>query len=147
VFAADVGPYERETDPEMTFLIGLCDSDGSNKEQQASFTTKGSLRVWFSISVSSIPSGKDSSALYFYIATASTNEWWADRMQVSKNLTRPGAFAPTSGSSIDRTDTASMTMRKVCERCREPLLSKTERFGRKAEQFADDPIDVEVQEI
>lgn len=147
VFAVDVGPYERETDPEMTFLLGLCDSDGSNKEQQASFTTKGSVRAWFVLDVADIPSGKDSSALYFYVATASTNEWWADRMQVSKNLLRPGTFAPTSGSSVDRVDTRVMTMRKVCKKCYEPLLSRTDRYNREPEQRTDEPIYVDMQEI
>jgi len=150
VFAADIGPYERETIPKTVFALGLCDSDGSNKEAQASFSLRGSIRAWFTINIADLPSGKDSSDLYFYInATPDTtgNQWWADRLQVEKDATKLGTFAPTSGTAVDRTDTASMTMRNVCANCREPLLSKSERYGRVAEQRTDEPITVDIQEI
>lgn len=146
VFAVDAGPYHQETSPEMTFTIGLCDSDGSNTEQQASFTTPGQIRAWFTLNISAIPAGKSASGLYFYISTTSSNKWFADRMQVAKNATAMAQFAPTLGSAVDRTDTPSMTMRKVCKRCREPLLSKKDRYGRHSEIRTERPIAVDIQE-
>jgi hypothetical protein len=129
--------------------VGLCDSDGSNKEEQATFTTSGSVRAWFTIDIADLPAGKDSSTLYFYItATPSgSNYWWADRLQVTKNATERETFAPTTGAAVDRTDTRMMTMRKVCENCREVLLSRSEQYGKTAEQRTDEPVEVYQQEI
>ena len=93
---------------------------------------------------------KSSSALYFYIsATAVGKKWWANRLQVIKDAThiRDNAFIPTTGSSVDRVDTPIMTTRKVCDRHREELLSKSERYGRIAEQRSDEPIAVDIQEV
>jgi len=148
VFAVDLGPYHRETSPETTFTLGLCDSDGSNKELQKTVVTSGSLRAWFTINIADLPVSKTSSALYFYVsATAVGKNWWVDRMQVEKNATRPGTFVPTSGTAVDRVDTPMMTVRKVCANCREPLFKKSERYGRVAEQRTDAPVSVDIQEV
>ena len=147
VFSADVGPYDRETSPETTFTIGLIDTDGLNKEVQRTITTSGALRVWFTMDVADIPAGKSASNLRPYIATATTNKWWVDRLQLEKDVSRYGAFIPTTGSSVDRTDTAMMTVRKVCPDCREPLLSKTEQYSKIAEQRTDEPIALDIQEV
>ena len=148
VFAADIGPYFRETSPETTFTLGLCDSDGTNKELLATYTTAGSIRAWYALDIADVPAGKDDSDLYFYISvTAVGKNWWADRLQVSKDIPRVGAFIPTSGSSVDRVDTPLMTVRKVCSNCREPLLSKTEQYSKIAEQRTEEPISLDIQEI
>ena len=148
VFAADVGPYQQETSPEITFTIGLCDSDGTNKEEYASRTTKGNLRVWFTVNIADLPAGKSASALYFYIsATAVGKNWWADRLQVMKDVVKLGTFIPTSGSSVDRIDTPMMTVRKVCPDCREPVLSRSERYNRAAELRNEEPIALDIQEV
>ena len=147
VFAADVGPYDRETSPEMTFTLGIIDSDGNNPVVYRTVTTAGSTRAWFTLNIADIPAGKTAAALYPYVATTSTNKWWVDRLQLEKDVTRPGTFVPTSGSSVDRVDTPMMTVRKVCPDCREPLLSKTERYGRTAEQRTDEPIVLDIQKV
>ena len=149
VFAADVGPYERETDPSMTFLAGLCDSAGANKSQQLSVTTKGATRLWFTVDIADVPATLAAATLYFYITTSSTNEWWADRLQVIKDATclQGQAFIPTFGASVDRVDTASMTMKKVCGSCREPLLSKTNSRNRRPEKRSEEPVTTVIQEI
>ena len=147
VFSADVGPYDRETSPETTFTIGLIDTDGTNKEVQRTIITSGSLRVWFAMDVADITATKSASAIRPYIATATTNKWWVDRLQLEKDVTRPGTFIPTLGSSVDRVDTPLMTVRKVCSNCREPLLSKTEQYSKIAEQRTEEPISLDIQEI
>ncbi len=145
---ADLGPHERETSPSTAFTMGLCDSDGTNKVQYTAWTTSGSTRAWFTMNLADLPASKTISTLYFYISvTAVGKKWWADRLQVSKDVTKLGAFVPTSGSSVDRTDTAMMTTRKTCPNCRERLLSKSERYGKTVEQRTEAPVVVDIQEI
>ena len=150
VFVADMGPYDRETSPEISFKIGLCDSDGSNKEQYGLWLVNSSTRAWFTFNIADTPVSKSSNALHFYIsATAVGKKWWVDRMQVIKDAThiRDNAFIPTTGAAVDRVDTPIMLTRKVCDRHREELLSKSERYGRIAEQRSDEPIAVDIQEV
>ena len=147
VFAADVGPYDRETSPEMTFTLGLIDSDGNNPVVYRTVITAGSTRAWFTLNIADLPAGKTAAALYPYVATTSTNKWWVDRLQLEKDVVKLGTFVPTLGSSVDRIDTRMMTVRKVCPDCREPLLSKTERHGKLAEQRTEEPIALDIQEI
>ena len=142
VFAADVGPYDRETSPEMTFTLGIIDSDGNNPVVYRTVTTAGSTRAWFTLDIADIPAGKTAAALYPYIATTSTNKWWVDRIQIEKDVSKMGTFIPTSGSHVDQVGARSMTMQKVCSHCYEPLLSRTEQFNRRAEQRTDDPVSV-----
>lgn len=148
VFVLDIGVRERETTQTATIAIGTCDSDGSNKVQAASYSITGSMRAWAVIYPADIT---DSSAAYFYVtATVDTDiSWWLDRMQLIKNATNPmgEAFIPTSGATVDRVDTPMMTVRKVCPDCREPILSKSERFGKIAERRTDEPISVDIQEV
>jgi len=148
VFALDVGAYQQNTDVEVAVAIGTCDSDGSNKVQAATFTANPSARAWAYILPTSIT---DSSAAYFYVTgTVSTGDsWWIDRMQLIKNATglTGNAFIPTAGSTVDRVDTPSMTVRKVCPLHRERLLSRTERYGKNAEQRTDEPVAVDIQEV
>lgn len=148
VFSADIGPYHRETSPSTTFSLGICDSDGSNKEELSSWTVNANARAWYTLNVSDIPAGKSASALYFYIsATAVGKKWWADRIQLEKNVTKMGAFVPTTGSSIDRVDTPMMTVRKVCADCFERPRLRSEQVNREAEQRTEDPVSVDIQEV
>lgn len=121
--SAHVGPYQANTDPETTFVMGLCDSAGANKSAQRSFTTKSSMRIWFTMAVSSISSPLSSSAAYFYVqATPATGKkWWVEDLQLEKDVTKPGTFAPTNGSAYDDTESQRITVCKVCPSCREPL--------------------------
>lgn len=148
-FAADCGPYQQSTAPTTVFTLSLCNSDGTNPETLNTFTTLGSIRAWGTINIADLPAGKSAAALYFRIdAAPSTGEkWWVDRMQVAKDKVNVSAFAPTSGASVDRNDTSMMTVRKVCSSCREPLLKKSERFNKNAEQRTDAPVAVDIQEI
>jgi hypothetical protein len=149
VFAADVGPYEQETSPEMTFDVGLIDSDGSNKELVRSFTISAGMRIWFTINIADLPASKSSGNFACYIETASSNKWWADRLQIIKNATslHGQAYVPTSGSTIDRIDTPMMTVRKVCKSCFEKPWKRSEQYNRSAEQRTEDPVAVDIQEV
>jgi hypothetical protein len=148
VFSADIGPYERETEPEINISIGLCDSDGSNKVEFASYKRSSGARMWFAATRAEVVSaGKNPNTVYFYITNSNANKWWASRIQVERDATRPGAYAAVTTAGIDRIDTPMMTMRKVCKSCYEPLLSKTNQYNRESEQRTDEPISVWIQEV
>lgn len=150
VFAADIGPYQQETVPSTTFVFGLCDSDGSNKEQLSSWTVTGNQRAWYTLNIADVPAGKSSAALYFYVSvTAVGKKWWIDRIQLIKNAVsiNSEAFVPTAGSAVDRVDTPMMTVRKVCQGCFEKPRVRSEQYNREAEQRTEDPVQVNIQEV
>lgn len=147
VFAADVGPYHRSDNRDLTIILSTCDASATVEDTLGTWAINSDTRVWATINIASMT--RDSSALYLRLdVTPGTGEyWWADRFQLEKNATRPGTFVPTSGSTVDRVDTPSVTMRKVCPSCRERVLSKTNRYGRGVENRTDDPIAVHNQEF
>ena len=150
VFAADIGPYQRETSPSTTFTLGLCDSDGSNKEQLSSWTVTGNQRAWYTLNIADVPAGKSAAALYFYVSVVALGKkWWIDRIQLIKDAVsiNSEAFVPTAGGSADRVDTPMMTVRKVCRDCFEKPRLRSEQYNREAEQRTEDPVAVDIQEV
>jgi hypothetical protein len=119
---------------EVTVAMGLCDADGNNKALQRTWTAQRSqARVWFQMNVADIASPLASSGIYVYFTitlSASGPYWYVTSMQLEKNVTSPGVFKPTTGAAVDITDTKTLTVRKVCPRCREPLLRESQQFGR-----------------
>ena len=150
VFAADIGPYQQESVPSTAFTFGLCDSDGSNKEQLSSWTVTGNQRAWYTMDIADVPAGKSSAALYFYVSVVAVGKkWWIDRIQLIKDAVsiKSEAFVPTAGSAVDRVDTPMMTVRKVCRECFEKPRLRSEQYNREAEQRTEDPVAVDIQEV
>ena len=174
MFSAHVGPNERNTSPEMTVSVGITNNDGSSKQEIKSFTISGTTRVWFaedSQTLTAYGLGDNDNAHFFYIQVTNAGDWWIDEMQLEGGTNTldggprtsptvavwdeqyagkvlPGAFRRTSGAlAVNTTDEQLMTSRKVCQNCLEPILSKSERFGRTDEAQVDEPVDVLNQEI
>jgi len=147
VLAADVGAYQQNTDHKLTVVLGSQDSNGGNKQALSTWTVTGSSRVWVAVTPSDLTYPNNFNAYIEVTPNTAGQKWWFDRVQLEKNASKMGTFVPTSGSTIDRTDTAMMSVRKVCSNCLEPLLSKTEQYNRNSEQRTDEPISVDIQEI
>ncbi len=145
--SAYAGPHQYNTDPETTFAMGLCDSSGANKSAQRSWTIKGNMRIWFTMAVADIASPLSSSTAYFYIAAtpATGKDWWIEDLQLAKDVTSPGTFIQTNGSTYDTTQTTRMTVRKVCEDCCEPLLNSSTGVA-PGRVDVEQPISVQTQE-
>jgi hypothetical protein len=147
VLAADVGPYERNTDHALTVVLGTQDSNDGNRQVLSTWTISNATRVWVYKTPSDITFPTNFNAYIEVTPNTAGQKWWFDRVQLEKNATKMGTFIPTSGSSIDQTDSRSMIMRKVCKSCYEPLLSRTNQYNREAEDRTDEPISVWMQEV
>jgi len=150
----DFGYQEQDTSNKRVMVYAYVKdaaSGGNSSSVQKRFQgTYSSGRYWWNYNISDLPAGFDASTSYFFIVFATYTggeKIWVDRLQLEKNASKMGTFVPTSGSTIDRTDTAMMSVRKVCSNCLEPLLSKTEQYNRNSEQRTDEPISVDIQEI
>jgi hypothetical protein len=150
VFSFDWGFYQQDQNPDATAWFYVYDADGVNGNITKKYLRGSGGRYWHTVNVADINSSCDLTRMTFYIligAHSGGEKVWFDRVQLEKDVTKMSAFVPTYGSSIDRTDTPMMTVRKVCSGCWEPLLSKTERYGREAEKITDDPIMMDIQEV
>jgi len=162
--SAQVGPHEQNTSPEMTVVIGVCNSDGSSKSALGTWTIKGTTKVWVNAEVEDlIATGLGTLAapyyqFYYYFQITNDGYWWIDEMQYEANVQDlptsvqgfPENFVRTSGSSISSSnhpEQPMMTSRKVCPNCAELILSKSERFGHQDESPVDGPVDTWAQEI
>ena len=156
-FSAHVGPNERNTSPEMTIAVGICNNDGSSKQAIKTFTTSSMMRVWFSETSSTLTAyglGDDDNEHFFYIQVTNAGNWWIDEMQLEAGTNTldggvlPGPFLRVSGTlQANSTADTLMTSRKVCQSCLEPILSKSERYGRTDESPTDMPVEIYDQEI
>jgi len=156
-FSAQVGPHEQNTSPEMTVVLGVCNSDGSVKQAIKTYTISGTTRVWFAEASSTMEgyalgSGRQQ---YYYIQITNDGSWWIDEMQLEANAGsmplqtgHPENFVRTSGALVsNQSETSLMTQRKACPTCAEYILSKSERFGRTDESPVDEPVETWSQEI
>ena len=126
-FSCVVGPHQESTDPAITISMGLCSSDGTTTYELKSWSTTVMKRVWCSSTIADLPTGTDSSALYFYITvTPATDQyWWADEFQVESNTLRPRLFIKTAGAAVViSADTARRASVVTCPKCRTKLLQK-----------------------
>ena len=176
-FSAHVGANERNTSPEMTVALGICNNDGSSKQVLKTYTTKSMKRVWCQAVSSTLDAyglGDSANQHFFYIQITNAGNWWIDEMQLEAGTnslaggpvsspssgeavswlatnagkTLPGPFIRTSGTYTTVTsDQQILTSRKVCPSCLEPILSKSERFGRTDESPTEGPVSVYDQEI
>ena len=157
-FSAMVGPHEQNTSPEMTVVLGICNSDGTSKQAIKTYTIPGITRVWFNETKATLTGyalNGSTVGWYFYIQVTNDGYWWVDELQLEANVktmplpdNHPENFVRTSGAVVsNQSETSMMTSRKVCPNCAELILSKSERFGRTAESPIDEPVDTWAQEI
>lgn len=173
-FSAQVGPSERSEAPDMTVEVGITNSDGSSTQAIKTWTINTMTRVYFQAVSSDLTAyglGDDDEAHYFYIGVTNDDNWWIDEMQVEAGTntldggpasspspaewaatyaghTPPGPFLRTSGAEqAVSTARSLMTSRKVCPSCLEPILSKTEQYGRTDESPVDLPVETLNQEF
>lgn len=151
VVSFDFGYHDQDTSAKRVMVYCVLQDENANSNGIIKRFTGNysSGRYWWAYNTADVLSTVDISTARFFLVFATYEggeKIWIDRMQLEKNATKMGAFVPTSGSSIDRIDTPMMTVRKVCPQHRERLLSKTEQYGRRAEQRTDDPVSVDIQE-
>jgi hypothetical protein len=173
-FSAQVGPNERNTSPDMTVAVGITNNDGSVKQVIKTWTINTMTRVYcqeISSTLNDYGLGDDDNQHFFYIEVTNDGKWWIDELQLEAGTNSldggpvsspspaewnalyagkvgPGPFIRTSGALTTVTsDQPLLTSRKVCPDCLEPILSKSERFGRTDEAQVDLPVDVLNQEI
>jgi hypothetical protein len=150
VFSFDYGFYQQEEHPEASVKVWLYDETNDVEKPLEISRTSGGRRVSAYFDLSTAGADFDASSVYFhiiFITYSGGEKIWIDRIQLEKDVTTMGTFIPTSGSAIDQSESRSMTMRKVCKSCYEPLLSKTNQYNREAEQRTDEPISVWMQSV
>jgi hypothetical protein len=157
-FSAQVGPHEQNTSPEMTVVMGICNSDGSVKQAIKTYTISGTTRVWFAENSGTLADyglGPANQQEYYYIQVTNAGSWWIDELQLEANASsmplqtgHPENFVRTSGALVsNQSETEMLTNRKVCPNCSEYILSKSERLGRTDESPVDEPVETWAQEI
>ena len=145
--SAQVGPWERNTSPDMTVVVGECDSDGNNKVAIKTWNINTTTRVWGTSLFGDLTNTPDQ---YFYFQVTNDGKWWIDEMQFEVNTigNTPDNFRRTSGAvNVNSADTGSITTRKVCPDCFETVLKKSERFGKQNEKPVADEVDTVSQEF
>jgi len=146
IFSCQVGPYERNSSPEMTVVLGDCDSDGNNKTAKKTFTIAGAQKLWFSWTGAEADAGEGC----YYIQVTNSGKWWIDELQLETDPSRstPGTYVETSGTVASATAEAqAISTRKVCRDCFEVVLSKSEQFGKTSEPPVADPVETHNQEF
>lgn len=155
-FSAQVGPQEQSTSPLLSVELGIANSDGSSTQAIRTWTINEATRVWFTELKQTLIDyglGPGGAAWYFYIKVTSDGSWWIDEMQMESNTAtaEPEVFVRSSGGAAtyvsNQSDQTMMTQRKVCSRCQERILSKSERFGKTDESPIADPVETWAQEI
>ncbi len=148
-FSAWIAPYHRSTTPDLSVAMGTASADGSVKHLQRTWTINTLTRCWWTATISDLQAAGAlvSDTAYFYILPTGSN-WCGTNFQLEKNVTSPGTFASTAGStSINATDASGIASRKVCKNCFERVLRKSTRYGYSDETPVDDPVSVFEQEF
>lgn len=159
-FSCVFGPHEQNTSPSSTVVLGICDSDGNNKQAIKTWTDVSTTqRLWFNETKQTLENygvGGGNYDWYFYIQVTNDGKWWVDEMQLeanvgtlpSENTGFPENFVRTSGTyASNQSEQSLVTSRKVCPGCRELVLSKSEKFGRTDQSPVDDPVETWNQEF
>jgi len=135
---------------DLTIAMGLCDGDGNNKDLQDTWSDINAMqRCWFTMAVADIESPLSSSGIYVYFTVTidGTDYWFVDDISLEGDKSSPDQFIATSGTAkTAQTESGTMTVVKACKRCREPLLSTSEQFGRPYTE-TEPPIDLDMQEV
>jgi len=162
-FSVTIGPHEQNTSPEMTVVLGICNSDGSSKQALRTWTISNMTRVWVneeSLTLGGYGLGDQSGTNYaerWYFQVTNAGKWWWDEAQLEVNVSTlpnptagmPENFvrAPSGDDVSNQSEQTLMTQRKVCSNCAELILSKSERFGKTDESPVDQPVETWSQEI
>lgn len=149
VFSFHGGRYHRESGGNPTFKFGFINAGGDTKYQQKSVALKGgSGRFWFEIDIADLPVGVTSSAAYFYVeadVADASYKWWADAFQLEVDRETPGPFVTTLGTAIDRSDTPTKYVAKVCPSCLDYWHRDSELYG-DPYNVVEDPIEMDHEE-
>jgi hypothetical protein len=146
IFSCHIGPNELNATPEMTVVLGDCDTDGNNKTVKKTFTISGTTKVWFSWTGAEAALGQGC----YYVQVTNDDDWWIDELQLetSSDSTSPGTFVKTAGTAVSATaEAANISTRIVCPSCFETLFMKSEKFGRVNEVPTDGPVSDYTQEF
>ena len=146
LFSFQIGPHEQNTSPEMTVVIGDCDSSGNNKTALKTFVISGCTRLWYTW----LGAAADAGEGCYYVSVTNDGEWWIDELQLETDPVRttPGNYVETSGTVAGSTaEASSIASRKVCPSCFEHVLKKSTKFGRQHETPVDGPVDSHTQEF
>ena len=130
--SANVSAYHASITPSMTVKLGCCNSDGSTKYVQRTWTYRGGNRCWFTATIADLVSdGVTSSAAYFYIEVTTDGYWHITNLQLEDDATSPGEFIyNTDGAAVEYSSETPLTsIRKVCKDCRETLQRESQLTG------------------
>lgn len=146
IFSCHVGPWDRNTTPEMTVVLGDCDTDGNNKTAKKTFTISGTSKLWFSWTGAEAIAGQGC----YYVQVTNDGAWWVDELQLETDPTRttPGTFVATNGAIVGATaEAGSISTRVVCMDCFEHVFKRSEKYGRTDEPPTDGPVSDYTQEF
>ena len=152
IFSCQIGPNDLNESPEMTVVLGDCDTSGNNKTAKKTFTISGTTRVsfdWLGSEATSWYADSLAEGCY-YIDVTNDGDWWVDELQleVEPNRTTPGVYVGTSGTAVGATaESAMVSTRVVCPKCFEMVFKKSEKYGRVSEAPTDDPVADYTQEF
>ena len=129
--SASVGPYHASEDPELTVVMGCCNSDASVKYSQRTWTIKNDQRCWFTATVADlVTDGVTSSAAYFYIDVTNDEYWYVSNLQLEADVSSPGTFVPNeTGASSVVTEQTELSVVKTCKKHREKLVRDSKLIG------------------
>jgi hypothetical protein len=146
IFSCQIGPNDLNPTPEMTVVLGDCDTDGNNKTVKKTLTISGTSKVWFSWTGAEAALGQGC----YYIQVTNDDDWWVDELQLEVNskVDTPGTFVATSGTAVSATaEAGSISTRVVCQDCFESVFKRSEKYGRINEPPTDGPVSDYTQEF
>ena len=145
-FRCSAGLYHGNVTNALTLVMGYT-ADGQDKQQQGSWTIKSSEEPWFTLNISELESPYSASALQLYITATCDGMWWVDNFQLDSG-TSPGNFIRTSGAAKTyATEGTLLTVRKVCPKCRERLLTTSRTYEGVGSEEMPQSIPSDMQEV
>jgi len=146
IFSCQVGPNDLNPAPEMTVVLGDCDTSGANKTVKKTFTISGTSKLWFYWTGAEASLGQGC----YYVQVTNDDDWWIDELQLEADSIRraPGTYVETSGTAAGATAEApSISTRVVCRNCFESVFKRSEKYGRTNEPPTDGPVSDHIQEF
>lgn len=128
------GCYHAQSNQDLTGVLGFCNSDGSVKWPQSTWSVKGMQECWFTLPLADLESGPDASALYVYYdvtISGATDKWFVDWAVLNDN-TEPQQYQPLSrGAAVSKlANQEEWHVLKMCRECgEEKNVKPSEREG------------------
>jgi hypothetical protein len=163
-FSVVWGPHEQNTSPSSTIVMGICNSDGSSKQAIRTWSNVAqTTRLWVNEEVRTLATYAQADlsgtnvACRWYFQVTNAGKWWWDEAQLEANVNSlpnetagvPENFVRTSaGTNVsNQSERGLITSRKVCPKCREIVLKKSEIYGRTDESPIAEPVEEWTQEF